>query len=1392
MKTRINKLSLQGFKSFRRRVSVPFFPGFNVFCGPNGVGKCLLGSILVPLPNGESKSIRELVENALSKSKNVNKIDDGFYTYENPDNIKILTLDSSFKLRPKKVKAFVKRSAPNKLLKILTRSGREIIVTPYHPLFSINDGKIKSLKAEELQKDVKVATPRKLPVYGQRNKIDLINLFSKEDDVYVPFSLELKKEVEKLLNEFPSYKDFCKSVGISYHTIKGLLDGQSIKYYSLAKILQANGYSREKIEGFLKNIKHKKTNKTIRIPVELNEDLARFLGYLISEGLSSINNQLRFTNEDQSLINDICNLSNSLFQTKTHVYSYKGSTKDLIIYSKPGQIFLERVFGIKVGSDCRSKNIPSIIFKSDKNIIAHFLAGLFDGDGYLHLSFHKNKTRCYFRYSTANSRLAKDVFDLLLRLNLQPIIRKKDKYASNTKKRKKKEYYSIFVFGVKQTKKLCELIPFKSLNKRRIKEEIKTINVKYNPNLDLIPGINKLIKKIVREARVSVKANKRLCPKLQAYYENKCECSRNGLLEVLSFIEEKGKITEKTRKKIEYLRNLAKSDIYWDEIVEIEEIKPKKEWVYDLCVDETHNFVAEDLIVHNSNILDAISFVLGSASTKALRAGRLHELIYHGNGDIPPSDYASVTLWLENSDKLFPFEVPEVAIKRIINKKGMSIFKINGRTTTREKVIELLSSAQIYPDGYNIIMQGDVSQVIEMNPQERRGVIDEVSGIAYYNEKKEKAQKNLEKVGEKLKEVEIILTERLERLQELETDRNTALRYNELREKLQTLEASLAYKRFQIEQEKYSKVEEEIKECEADILRVEDNIRNIDKTIEMKEKRKKEITEIILIRSKEARIREEIEEVKNKILRNEDKIESIQREIERIDKTIERLRTLQERKPVLFKRGVKAILDLKIADVFGTISELIKVPKEYQAAIEVAGGSRLQNLIVKDTKTATDCIEYLKREKIGRATFLPLNRIKPRKLNPEQKSLLKKPGVVGLITNIINFDRKYSPAIEYVFGDTIIVENLGVARQLGIGKVRMVTLDGDLVERSGAMIGGYYKKEEVTGGFDFGIEEYENNKKELEEEINFLRIEIGQLNRKLDELRASKESESKEVLDLESEKIKIDEELAKIALIRKELYEKRLELQTQVNRLKISNAKKEAELNNLKLEMEKYKVIEYIDGKPAVLELQIQQTISTLNSLGLVNMKAIEEYDAFKGEFEELKHKYDQIKKERDAIVDMIEKVEGKRKEVFYECLRVIDKNFREIFREIADGEASLELENPLDIESGLLIQANPAGKSLLNIDAMSGGEKALTALAFLFAIQKYKPAPFYVLDEVDAYLDKVNTKRVVEMIKKLSEKEQFIIITHNDYTIKQGDRVYGISMENGESKILGLELPEM
>jgi chromosome segregation protein len=558
-----------------------------------------------------------------------------------------------------------------------------------------------------------------------------------------------------------------------------------------------------------------------------------------------------------------------------------------------------------------------------------------------------------------------------------------------------------------------------------------------------------------------------------------------------------------------------------------------------------------------SNILDAVSFVLGRISTKSMRADRLNELVYHGHKGVKPAEQASVTMWLDNSNGVFPFEDPEITISRRVNKNGNSVYKLNGKTTTREKILETLTSARVHPDGFNMIMQGDVTQIVEMSPEERREILDQVAGISLYDEKKDKAMGNLEVVGEKMKEVEIILTERLERLQELERDRNTALKYKGLVDELKVLNASLAYKKFQGEQEKYGSLEEEIQQNEARIKQLEKQVKELEEKIEEKEERRKKITEKIFIRSKEAGIKQEIEDIKNKIIRNKDRIESDEREISRIDKMIDKLRNIQTSSG-RFSRAVKTILGLNKPKIHGTVSNILKIPNDYRVAAEVAGGSRFWNVVVSNTNTAAECIDFLKREKVGRATFLPLDKIKPRRLTDKQRRLLKQPGVIGLLSNLVKYDPKYSPAVKHIFGSTIVVENLGVARQLGIGRVRMVTLDGDLAETSGAMIGGFYKKRKEATSSDIELEEYEQVKKDLEEEINFLRIEVGQLNEKLDKLREKYEQESQSVLDLDEERTTLDEELTQMKQKRNEIFDERAKALDRINKLKIRGAKTEA------------------------------------------------------------------------------------------------------------------------------------------------------------------------------------------------------------------------------------------
>src|SRR3989338_4009305 len=162
---RITKLEMQGFKSFAKKTQILFPSNFSIIAGPNGSGKCLSGESKIILSDGRMEEIGDIVEAEISKSSNIEKIDDGFISHENAGGIKVISLDpETLKLEERKVSAFAKRSAPEFLLNIKTRSGKEITATPYHPFFSLEKCKLKNLKAEDIRVGVRIAVPRNLPI----------------------------------------------------------------------------------------------------------------------------------------------------------------------------------------------------------------------------------------------------------------------------------------------------------------------------------------------------------------------------------------------------------------------------------------------------------------------------------------------------------------------------------------------------------------------------------------------------------------------------------------------------------------------------------------------------------------------------------------------------------------------------------------------------------------------------------------------------------------------------------------------------------------------------------------------------------------------------------------------------------------------------------------------------------------------------------------------------------------------------------------------------------------------------------------------------------------------------------------------------------------------------
>ncbi len=247
-----------------------------------------------------------------------------------------------------------------------------------------------------------------------------------------------------------------------------------------------------------------------------------------------------------------------------------------------------------------------------------------------------------------------------------------------------------------------------------------------------------------------------------------------------------------------------------------------------------------------SNITDALCFVLGRMGTKSIRAEKSSNLLFAGNKHFKGSNEAVVELVFDNSDSAFSLDKNEISIKRIVRKNGLSIYKINNEVKTRQELIELLAQAGIDPNGFNLVLQGEIAAMIKMSPIERRKIIEDVAGISIYESRKEKSIRELEKTDEKLKETNAILREKNNHLKNLEEDRQNALNYQKMEISINQCKAGILFKDInekgkeleklegdrQSIMKKSSSLREKINQVRVEIDSCEEKVREITKKIE--------------------------------------------------------------------------------------------------------------------------------------------------------------------------------------------------------------------------------------------------------------------------------------------------------------------------------------------------------------------------------------------------------------------------------------------------------------------------------------------------------------------------------------------------------------------------------
>ncbi|TAL57556.1 MAG: hypothetical protein EPN86_01850, partial [Nanoarchaeota archaeon] len=316
--------------------------------------------------------------------------------------------------------------------------------------------------------------------------------------------------------------------------------------------------------------------------------------------------------------------------------------------------------------------------------------------------------------------------------------------------------------------------------------------------------------------------------------------------------------------------------------------------------------------------------------------------------------------------------------------------------------------------------------------------------------------------------------------------------------------------------------------------------------------------------------------------------------------------------------------------------------------------------------------------------------------------------------------------------------------------------------------------------------EFDRESKDLAEKISLNEKTLGEMEKAAAEFYKTYKS-------LFSEREKAQAELLKIetSTIRRE--EEIRSTEQRNNILSLRLAELSGQIAGLKLEFEQYAGVQIIAEKTEEqLKDSVYRAERNLTEMGNVNLKALEVYDSVETQYKELLSKKETLETEKNDVMSMISEIEERKKELFMNSFNIVNDLFKSTFKSLSTkGEASLVLENPENpFLAGVRIMVNLTGNKFLDIRSLSGGEKTLTALAFIFSIQEHEPAAFYIFDEVDAALDKKNSAKLAQLIKKYSSKAQYIVISHNDSLIQEASTLYGVSMdESGTSNVVSLRV---
>ena len=824
-----------------------------------------------------------------------------------------------------------------------------------------------------------------------------------------------------------------------------------------------------------------------------------------------------------------------------------------------------------------------------------------------------------------------------------------------------------------------------------------------------------------------------------------------------------------------------------------------------------------------SNIVDAISWVLGNQSPGSLRTNKMEDVIFAGTEKLTEKGFAEVFLVFNLDDK-DEINSDEVSIGRKLYRDGTSEYFMNGLNCRLLDIQEFLNDVGIGKQQHIIISQGQIAEILNAKPEDHRITIEEASGILPFKLKKDKALRRIESGEKEIKRAKDVLREIKKQIDPLRKQAEQARLHKELSDLLKENKTKLNVFQYKNFNKKYEDIRSQLDEVNNFITDFE---KKLEEYKSDKSKLRKDFGENVSIKSFLTEAITDVtkfnEEFKTIYQISSERQLSLERINEQSNSELKRYKNQifdnnnkisQLSKSVIDKKQIIKINSKKIKNLMIEIDDL---KSKQSASLEINEAllrSEINNLKL-DLESKS---EYLNKYSENLNTWKKDDKTINKFLIKHDKYLQRKNLSSRSFNKVkINTEKVIKREVSYldnVYSEALINKN---------------NLESSLEEKL-SLIKEYNSRNSFKKTLEHKEEALTNEKAILEDETSFMNEELISSTEKIKFLTNENENISNKITELSnqnntnaiknykninrkaSEAYKILSELSEELSLRS----KKLENDYSDNDLEIN--KIEDSLENISKNLFTYKdkksnlmvkESEYMSQRALFysnltnisglnieeinafdvnnlsineLENLINKTEKDLDSLGTVNYLASEDFESLNERYENISSNVEELNLTKKELLKYIGEIEEEIKFRIENSFNTISVNFEEVFEKLfPGGKGSLSLTNSDNLlESGIEINVQPRGKKVKKLSLLSGGERSLAAIAFLFSVFKSFPSPFYILDEVEAALDDANLHRMLNLLEFVKNDAQFIIVTHQQQTMQAGDVLYGVTMQPG------------